>query len=318
MNKYIFVIVVFSSLLIGCASTENTFKIQPGVSFSWYPWTETVLQYVGDAPTTDARDALESAANYQTDVHSNILSTFEMNLKFFKNYGASLGLHIDDPTFQKISKIMGAVNSERFGVKFEYHSLKGKTRFTGDNLGIDYNNEVPPDFDFDMKNTMVKLFYYWDLEDFAGISDAPMQVGIFWKRVDGPAIPLSLSKDGELKIANINDKLLQNFYGVYFFWDYGEVGREDPLNNGAFFFLNVEGALGFGSSPFKTYSGGASSIAEGIGVYALGRASTGIAGDIMLLRNSYITWFAGLEGYIELMMHMNYAIGPFVKLKMSF
>ena len=319
MKKIFLAVIVLSIVLFGCASSNV--KIQPTAAIYWYPASDVSVSWAdgGDEDTGKAFDAYYGWDGvYQTNVDFSWASTFQLSVKLFDKYGASFGLNIDDPTFSTISKFLGYINSEKFGVKINYHSIKGNWRWTGGDLGTEYGFTppiTPPNANWTMDNTMVALFYLWDLEEFAGIEDAPMQVGFFWKQVDSSAFPLKFNDAFEIAISSARH--VQNFYGLYVYWDFGEVGREDKFESGYFPFFHVEFALGFNPSAPKSEDGTVTIGSQG---YLMGGASLGVGKDkpIGSSGKSTLTWWLGLDGRFELMDHNIWSFGPFFKIGVTF
>ena len=269
---------------------KSNVEIEPLVGFAWFPLSSFNIWLRDYAGT---RIGEEGKGSYDMNTAFNFVNFYQLGLNFFDKVGASLNLNIDDPTFQRLTQIAGAIDAKHFGLRFDYHQAKGTTHWYGDklDLGGAYSSYEPPGYDYEMNSTMVILFYKMSMPQEILLDDT--KLGIFWIRIDGqkePRLSLSYSGGEPEIIASIDDREVSDSYGIYYNKNFGD-NREFQWDGGFFLWANMAVAVGW---PF----------------YLMGQANFGIAQDISIGRRSTISWWFGIEYKTEIMQETNDGFGP--------
>jgi len=151
----------------GEGEEKRVVTLMPQVAVSFFPLNYFYFN----------NDAEESG---ELKITKNFATMYSLGMDLFDKVKVILNVQTDDTFIGDVSKLAGAINSKLFGFKFDFQTIRGE-----------HNKK---EFD-EMNNTMVTLFYVWDI----GIHNMPVEVGLFYKN----------SPDTILKTKE------EHYYGVY-------------------------------------------------------------------------------------------------------
>ena len=177
-----------SNASTGEGEEKRIVTMMPMLAVTYFPWNNFYFS--------------DSEKFGDIEVGSNWATMYSLGLNLFNRLSLTFGVQLDDPIIGKLAKLAGTINGKMFGLKFDYQTVKGN-----------YEEKS-----FEMNNTMVTLFYLWDI----GIHNMPVEVGLFWKNS-----PLIILEEGD-----------ENHYGLY-----AGVDLNGVEHNKDFLFWRMEAGL---------------------------------------------------------------------------
>jgi len=214
---------------------KKAVQIEPMAGITFFPlYAMGVNLDMGDTPISNKEEEYD---NYYVQADFNFIHYYQLSLKLFDRVGMALNLDIDDADFKKLSQLAGAIDAYRFGLRYDYHHVKGEAVWHGEPLG--YRQIIPPSYDYEMHSRMITLFYRHTWDD--GIH---IDMGVWRLYVDGQKRP----SYKELKIA-------ADYTGKF----EPPTGREDGTATG------IYGNLNFHSSKETSYVWANLMLSLGIG-----------------------------------------------------
>ena len=184
--------------------------IEPMVGITLYPlYAMGVRLDKGYTPDSSFEEEYD---NYMVAADFNFISYYQLSLKLFDKVGVAVNMNIDDVNFNKITQIAGAINAYRFGLRFDYHTVKGEAYWSGEPLG--HKQFIPPKYNYEMNSTMTTLFYRIISDSFSDID-----LGVYYLHVDGQKRPsyydLQYAADYSGTFEPPTGRETGNAYGIY-------------------------------------------------------------------------------------------------------